>query len=54
MNNEGIIMAVKNKHFKEVDCKNGGCPFFFMTGGKSFCKANRKQRRKMKCFVKVK
>jgi len=41
-------------YFKEVDCKEGGCRFFWMEKGKSFCRASRIQRRKMKCFKKIK
>ena len=53
-NEEKLIQAKKkNPYLKEVDCKEGSCEYFYMDGGKSFCKANRKTRREKKCFVTI-
>ncbi len=53
-NEEKLLQAIKgNPHLKEVNCREGGCMWFHMVGGKAFCKANRKTRREKKCFVTV-
>jgi len=50
-NKQALLQALeKNPNLREVNC-NPLCRFLLtIKGGKTFCGANRKQRRKIKCF----
>ena len=38
-------------NLKEVKCKQDKCEYFYNDGKRKYCTANRKLRRKIKCYI---